>query len=326
MAFPAVDFPDFRPRRELFNGDLQTLRNFFPPHPPPPPGERLHLAMRDGSGDRLAATLHRPDPDIDGGAKPLVLLVHGLSGHEDSSYMPWTARQLVGLGYPAVRLNLRGAGASRASCRGHYHAGRSEDLKDAVLSLGPEAARRGVVLVGFSLGGNTALKFAAEFGRELPVRGVVSVSAPIDLAATSANMLRPRNFVYNKKLLWDFKTQCLGPGASVSPEEQAVIRRSRNFLELDNDFVAPRNGFSDAMDYYRRSMAKQFLGAIRIPCLMLMARDDPLVPSEPYLDVRPGANPHLRLLLAARGGHMGFHGPGGPWYQDCLARFLAALD
>ena len=322
-AFDADSYPAFRPRRLLLNGDLQTMRNSFAPHPPPP-GERVFLAMGDNSGDRLAASLHRPEPDDPD--KPMVVLVHGLSGCEDSSYMPWSARYLWERGYASVRLNLRGAGPSRASCRWHYHAGRSEDLKDAVLALGEEAGRRGVVLVGFSLGGNTVLKFAAEYAGELPLRGVVSVSAPIDLEMTSANMLRRRNTIYSKKLLWDFKRQCTGAGASLTVAEWQVIRRSRNFLEIDNDFVAPRNGFVDARDYYRRSMAKQFLADIRVPCLMLQARDDPIVPAAPYLDVPSANNRHLQLLLSERGGHMGFHGAEGPWYLTCLVHFLGALD
>lgn len=324
MPHDADSYPAFQPRRSLFNGDLQTLRNAFAPHPPPPPGERIFLAMGDDSGDRLAASLHRPEPDDPD--KPIVLLAHGLSGCEDSSYMPWTAHYLYQRGYASVRLNLRGAGPSRASCRWHYHAGRSEDLKDAVLALGEEAERRGVVLIGFSLGGNMVLKFAAEYASELPVRGVASVSAPIDLELTSANLLRRRNTIYNKKLLWDFKRQCTGAGASLTVAEWQVIRKSRNFLEIDNDFVAPRNGFLDARDYYRRCMAKQFLNDIRLPCLMLQARDDPLVPAAPYLDIRSGDNRHLHLLLSTQGGHMGFHGNGGPWYLACFAHFLRSLD
>ncbi len=323
MLCTAADFAEFQPRAPWWGADLQTLRNVMARKPAPLPGERLHLAMADGSGDRLAATPHRPEmalPDA-----PLVVLMHGLSGTEDSSYMIHTARQLRRDGINVLRVSLRGAGPSRQSCQQQYHAGRSADLRDLVLALPVEFQRLGIVMVGFSLSGNMSLKFAAEFASDLPVRGVVAISAPIDLALTSANMLRPRNWIYNQKLLWDYKRQCTDAGAAVGEAEREAIFNSRNFVDFDNWFVAPRNGFADAEDYWRQSMAKQFLPDIALPTLIIHALNDPLVPSAPYLDVNWAANPHLIPLLPAKGGHVGFHGVGGVWYHDCLRRFVVGL-
>jgi len=327
MSVPRdLSLPPFRPRFPWLGRHLQTARNFLVPEPPTLTGERLELPTQDGSGDRLAAVASRPPPAA--AAKPTVVLVHGLSGSQDSRYMLSAAHFLLQRGHPVVRLNLRGAGPSRQNCRFTYHAGSSADLRDALLALPGDLSRPGVVIVGFSLGGNVVLKFAAEFATNLPVQvpAVASVSAPIDLAATSRNMLRRRNIVYNQRLLRDFRAEYLGHGSMISEHERQLILRARNFLDLDHDVVAPRNGFADAWDYYARAMALPHLGAIRTPTLLIQAQDDPIVPARPYLDYPWHDNDWLFALLPAGGGHVGFHGPGPePWHLMAIGSSLGRL-
>jgi len=188
-------FPDFAPRAPWLGADLQTLRNVlrgpvFAPRPEDE-GVRLVLPLTDGSGDRLAARYFEAEAPRDGA--PLVVLIHGLGGTTDSAYIQVTTTLLLRLGYPSLQLNLRGAGESRPLCREQYHAGRTGDLRDALAALPAEMIAGGVVVVGYSLGGNMVLKYAAEYGG---LRGAVSISAPIDLAAASHRFLARRNRLY----------------------------------------------------------------------------------------------------------------------------------
>ncbi len=314
--------PLFRPRPPWWGGDLQTLRNSLLPAPRPPAGERLYLAMADGSGDRLWA-LYNAGSDI---AKPLVILIHGLAGCEDSSYIIAATKYFLGHGYATLRLNLRGAGPSRPTCTLQSHAGRSQDLRDAIQALPPATIAQEVVVLGFSLSGNMSLKFAAEYGRELPIRALATVSAPIDLAVTSANMLRRRNRFYNRKLLRDFCRECLAPGAAVSPAERAAIKAARNFMELDDNFVAPRNGYRDVYDYWESCQAMGFLAEIKLPTLVLHAHDDPIVPIDPCLEYPWRDNSYLFPELSRSGGHVGFHGVGNRlWHLDRVLNFLTQM-
>ena len=176
--------PSFRARRPWWGPDLQTLRNVIVP----PrldvrryPVQRLELPLADGSGDVLVGALQRPG----GRERSLAVLIHGLSGSEESAYMIASARTLLERGHPVLRLNLRGAGPSRALCRLQYHAGRSTDLRDALAALDRRLAERGLVLIGYSLGANMLLKFLAEFGGGFPIVAACAVSAPIDLSAAS---------------------------------------------------------------------------------------------------------------------------------------------
>lgn len=317
-------FPTFRPRPPWFGPDLQTLRNTFVAVRPDfsaSASERLTLPLTDGSGDRLAALLQRPRRAI----RPLVILVHGLAGTEDSPYMQVTAATLLAAGHPVLRLNLRGSGPSRPLCRLQYHAGRSDDLRDALAGLDPALCDGGILLVGYSLGGNMMLKFLAERAARFPIRAAAVVSAPLDLAAASRRILERRNRVYHFSLLRWMQAESLGSGAGVTVDEQYRIRAARTILEFDDRFVAPRNGYADAAAYYAENSSTRFIAAVRVPTLVIHALDDPWIPSTAYRNTAWHENPNLFPLLPDSGGHVGFHGRGStvPWHDRCLAQFFA---
>ena len=144
QAVPRPEFPAFLARAPWLNCDLQTLRNFLVGRRPELDdyaAQRLFLPMRDGSGDRLVGTLGLPPAIF--GAQPLVVLIHGLSGCEDSFYLRKSAAHLLSLGFPVLRLNLRGAGPSRTHCRFQYHAGASEDFAHTLDALPAPLTRAG---------------------------------------------------------------------------------------------------------------------------------------------------------------------------------------
>ena len=281
----------------------------------------MKLPLPGDSGDALWALLNRPDTDATV-RRPTVVLTHGLSGDENSVYMLDAARYFLARGHNVVRLNLRGAGPSAAHCRRHYHAGRSQDLRDALPALPADLLADGLLLVGFSLSGNTVLKLAAEAGRDLRLRAVAAVSAPIDLAATTRNIMRRRNAPYHTTMLREFKAVCDRPGAELSTAEREAIRRADSFLSFDDRFTAPRHGYRDAAGFYADNMALRFLPEIALPALLLHARDDPIVPVAPYLTFDWSRNRHLQPALPGSGGHVGFHAVNGPWHLRQIGRFF----
>jgi hypothetical protein len=322
-----VEFPSFRPRLPWWGADLQTLRNFLL-EPQPDLGRfaawRLRLPLADGSGDALSALLQEPPREAAGGRRPLAVLLHGLSGCEESSYMLASAEHLLGRGYPVLRLNLRGAGASRPLCRRQYHAGSSADLRAALAALDPALTRGGLALVGYSLGGNLLLKFLAESGNALPLAAAAAVSAPIDLLAASRRIRAPRNRPYQRYLLRRIQRESLASGAQLCEAEVRAIRGARTIYEFDDRFVAPRNGYAGAEEYYRENSALGFLAGIRIPTLVIHAADDPWIPRDAYASYPWHRNPRLVTLFSRWGGHVGFHGRGSrvPWHDRCIASFF----
>ena len=290
-----------------------------PPFPDATQGERVSFAMNDGSGDALLGRLHEPKTPT---GRPLVVLIHGLTGREDSGYMLVSARHFLSLGYPVLRLNLRGAGPSMGQCKMRYHAGRSEDLRQVLGSMDGRLAGRGLFLVGYSLGGNLLLKYLGEAGRRAMVLGAVSISAPIDLDAARSALMRPRNLPYHRYLLSRLKTETRSQ--PLDEAQGRALDGARTIYEFDDRVLAPSIGFASAGDYYRQSMALPYLAEIAAPTLILQAADDPWIPFRTYREFPWKTNPRLVPQFARGGGHVGFHGRGSavPWHDRCMAVFF----
>ncbi len=313
---PRLDLPPFAPRWPWIGGDLQTIRNWLvKPRPPLDawPPERLDFDMADGTGDVLHGVLQRVDAE----ARPLILLVHGLTGSSESSYARVSAFHLLSAGYPVLRLNLRGAGMNGGATQQFYHAGRTADLDRVLRSLDARLAAQGVIAVGYSLGGNLVLKYLAEQGANAPLLAAASISAPIDLHAAQRCLSSARNRLYHDNLLNQMKQE----------RRTDVDGEIRSIIDFDNRVVALNNGFKDALDYYRQCSAGPVLGKIRRPTLIVHAADDPWIPIAAYRETGWAANPNLAPFLLPSGGHVGFHAAGlaTPWHDLALRRFLNAL-
>jgi hypothetical protein len=311
-----LDLPPFRPRWPWIGGDLQTVRNVLV-RPRPPigrwPVRQIDFDMADGTGDKLVGFLQRPD---NASGRPLVVLVHGLTGSSESSYVRVSAFHLLCAGYPVLRLNLRGAGPTFGKTKSFYHAGRTDDLRRVVDLLSGEA-QLGLVVAGYSLGANLILKYLAEQSERVPVLGGVAISAPIDLNATQERIALSRNRFYHRHLLEEMKAE----HGRVMPAD------IRSIIDFDNRIVAPAHGFTDALDYYRRCSAGPLLETIQHPILIIHAADDPWIPADAYRAVDWLANPNLIHIMLPSGGHVGFHAQGMkmPWHDAAMLRFLAAI-
>jgi uncharacterized protein len=307
--------PWFVPQPPWLGGDLQTLRNYL--RPPLDdvlaswPGEIMRFAMKDDTGDELIGTLHQP---AEAQGKPLVLLLHGLTGCQDSSYVRVTAREMLQAGYPVLRLNWRGAGPSMGKTRAVYHAGRSDDLHAVIGSMSGTLAGNGIVAIGYSLGANVLLKYLGERGALSHLRGAIAVSPPIDLHAAQQRIAQRRNRRYQAYLLARMRAE------RSCPDDVTTI------LDFDDRVVAPANGFRDALDYYGQCSAGPRLGGIRTPTLVIHAADDPWIPSRVFRAIAWNQLKQVRLLMPWSGGHVGFHALGltRPWHDEVALRFLAA--
>lgn len=313
--------PNFRERAPWLGGDLQTARNALRrDHTDlsPWPGARLSVSAENG--DQLNGVLHKT---VDG-TGCLIVLVHGLTGCEDSAYVRASARRLLEEGHDVFRFNLRGAGPSRAQCRAMYHAGRSDDLRLALEALLAEGnGVNGIFAMGYSLGGNLLLKYLGEAGPKSLIDRAVSVSAPIDLVAASTRLEAWRNRGYHRWLLDRMKQDWTSGPLDIETPQIEALDQACTIREFDNGVVAPLNGFADAADYYAQNSSGGYLSGVSVPTLVLHADNDPWIPIDAYraLDELPG---NLRVEIACGGGHVGFHGRAGRWHDECAAAFFRA--
>ena len=195
------------------------------------------------------------------------------------------------MGARVVRCDQRGAGAGLPLARGSYDAGRSADLRavlDEVHRWDPSSP---LLLAGVSLGGNVVLKLTGE-AAELPVRGLTRVgviSPPIDLKRCSDLLALRRNRIYEQMFLRELVADAL-ERHRLFPIEKPLCFPPRMTVRLFDDlYTAPRGGFSDAVEYYRRSSSAPFISRIEIPTLILTARDDPFIAVEPFEELTPFA-------------------------------------
>lgn len=321
MSLPALSLPKFRERMPWLGGDLQTARNaLLRDHIDLSAWPVARLVFTAPNGDRLCGGLHRAG-EADA---PLVILIHGLTGCEDSAYVRASAARLLASGLDVFRLNLRGAGPSRPDCRAMYHAGRSDDLRlvlDGLVAAGH--ARAEIFAMGYSLGANLLLKYLGEAGAESRVARAVSVSAPIDLAAASRRLEAWRNRGYHRWLLDRMKSDWQSGPLDITPAQIAALEHAETIRAFDDGVVAPLNGFAGAADYYARNAAAQFLPEIAVPSLILHADNDPWIPATAYRGLG-GLAGQVRVEIARGGGHVGFHGRVGRWHDECALMFFRA--
>ena len=268
-------------------------------------------------GVQVLARCHWRNP-----AAPVLVLVHGLEGSCDSTYMRAMARAALGAGFDVLRLNIRNCGGTEHLAPTLYHSGLTSDLRSIVEQLAP----RRLFLVGFSLGGNQALKLAGEWGEEAPshVAGVCAISAPIDLAASAKALGKPQNRIYERRFLRQLRVK-IRCKARLWPERfsLAPLAGVRSIFDFDHAVTAPAFGFRDAWDYYAQSSAQRYLPDVRLPALLIQAQDDPFLPFDRY---RVPPNPALHLLAPEHGGHVSFLSRTPPrfWAAQQVIRFCQA--
>jgi predicted alpha/beta-fold hydrolase len=101
--------------------------------------------------------------------------------------------------------------------------------------------------------------------------------------------------------------------------DAAAVRRARSLREFDNVYTAPLHGFRDTDDYWTRASAKPWLKAVRVPLLLLNARDDPFLP-ESSLPTEREVSDTVRLEFPSKGGHVGFVSGPFPGHIEWLPR------
>ncbi|RZL96568.1 MAG: alpha/beta fold hydrolase [Variovorax sp.] len=243
------------------------------------------------------------------GPKPLLVLFHGLEGSSRSHYAEAFAAFAAASGWDYAVPHFRGCSGELNLAPRAYHSGDFEEIGWILARLRMRQRDAHMLAAGVSLGGNALLRWAEEAGTEASkvVSAVVSISAPLDLAAGGAAIGRGFNrLVYTRMFLSTMKPKALAklaqhPGLF----DRDVLLAARNLYDFDNVFTAPLHGFRDTDDYWTRGSARPHLHAIRIPALVVNATNDPFVPAE-SLPRQNEVGGHVTLWQPAHGGHVGF--------------------
>ena len=289
--------------------------------------------------DRFPVTrqVYRTAPDIQVGVDEQtppnpaahVLAIHGLEGSSNSGYLLSLSHELLNAGVAVHRFNMRSCGGTEHLAKSNYHAGQTSDVL-AVLREIRKTWDGPLFLVGFSLGGNVALKLAGELRQEAVgfLDGVCSVSNPLDLAACSDALEEPSNVIYENRFLKYLRARIQRRHLQY-PDLYDIkpLAKVRTIRQFDDAYTAKLFGFGTAANYFATQSSNQFLDSIQIPTLLIQAKDDPLIPFRVYDHPVIRKNPNFRLIATDHGGHVGFIARSQPrfWVDPLIRRWTEEI-
>jgi predicted alpha/beta-fold hydrolase len=257
---------------------------------------------------------------------PLVVLFHGLEGSSQSHYASSFAAYAQQRGWNYVVPHFRGCSGEINLAPRAYHSGDHVEI-DWILRRIRKQHDGPIVTVGISLGGNALLRWGQEAGQTAAnlVNCLAAVCAPIDLAAGGCALGHGLNrHIYTPMFLRSMKPKALlklrqHPGLF----DRKALESARTLYAFDNVFTAPLHGFKNTEDYWARASAKPHLHALRLPTLILHARNDPFVPAW-SLPTETDASRHVTLWQTIQGGHVGFAQGLPPGHVDYLPQQVGA--
>lgn len=297
---------DFTPARLLSNSHLMTLVPRYWPRSARggaiPQTQRLFTTE---PGTQLLAFCHwQYTPS----GAPTIVLIHGLEGCADSHYMHGITAKAYRAGFNVIRMNQRTCGGTDHLTPTLYNSGLSSDYRTIVRELADVDRLGKIWIVGYSMGGNLALKAAGEMREsDSALAGVVAVSPNIDPTRCVTVLEQPGNWLYHWHFLSGLKAR-MKRKAKLFPDRWDLVplRSIKTLREFDEYYTAPDGGYLNVADYYDRAGARHVLHHIAVPTLIITAHDDPFIPPSMFDIPEIKQNPNITMMMPRYGGHCGF--------------------
>lgn len=322
---PAIG-EEFHPAPLLGNGHLQTILNSVGPrrwharrwH------EQLDAAttrtLLDCDGVRLEC-FYTPAP---GRARGLAVLFHGWEGSAESAYMLSSACGLVDAGFSVIRLNFRDHGDTHHLNRGLFHACRLDEVVTALRRISDTHAERPLMLAGFSLGANFALRAAARASSAgFELAQVFSICPVINPWATMDAMERSGGFYHHHFMRkW---TRSLRRKQALFPDEYHLdeVLEHGTIRSITRHLVQNHGDFASTDEYLAGyEITAETLAALKCPTTILAAADDPINPVADFRKLERGEP--VKLVITPHGGHCGYieDFAGQSWAEHLMVRRL----
>lgn len=272
------------------------------------------------SGSRLLAFL-----SLHPKSKGMIILLHGWEGSSSSAYVVATGNYFYHLGFSVCRLNLRDHGDSHHLNKGLFHGALLEETFDAVNYLSGLFENLPVYIIGFSMGGNFALRIAMEHAR-MPIanlKHVFAISPPLDPYKTTLAIDNGYSF-YRKYFLEKWKRSLI--------KKQQLFPEIYNFnqmlkastcMELTENMMRYFPDFTSYRDYFNLyTLQNESFHKLNIPVRVFISEDDPVIPLADFQSLRE--NDFFRISMQKYGGHCGFLDffPVSCWYNDKIAEII----
>jgi uncharacterized protein len=308
---------DFLPPPHLRNPLLQTVLSSLKlraagANPMSAASREVILALQGGvrlQGFHSAAPVDKP--------RGLAVLMHGWEGSAASTYILHTGKFLFSNSCDVFRLNLRDHGDTHHLNPGLFYGTLLEEVFEAVGQAAGMRRAGPVILAGFSLGGNFALRIARrlEEDRSFRLSHVLAVSPALDPShATDAIDAHPvLHWYFMRKWKASLrKKQALFPDLyDFTPMlSHATVRG------ITESLIEASGLYPGANEYFRGyTLGAGCLEGVRTRVTIVHSLDDPVVPARDFSHLRI-ASAH-QLIIHKYGGHNGFlYSIRGPsWYE-----------
>ncbi|MBT8267133.1 MAG: alpha/beta fold hydrolase [Flavobacteriaceae bacterium] len=251
----------------------------------------------------------------------LIILLHGLEGNAQRPYLLGPAKLFNRNNYDAVCVNFRGCSGVPNLKYKSYHSGATHDLEQIIHHIVQNKNYDEIHINGFSLGANITLKYFGE-RQEFPpqVKSAIAVSVPCYLSGSARELHTFKNVLYANR----FKKHLLGrlkEKQTRFPDQisKADVKSIRTLYDFDDVYTSKAHGFRDAEDYYAKCSSLQFLSHIKLPTLILNAKNDSFLSEECFPYEIADKNANLFLEVPNHGGHVGFYEPDSVYYNESRA-------
>lgn len=239
-------------------------------------------------------------------SKHFIFIFHGWEGSADSSYSLDSARALYDAGYNCVRLNFRDHGDTHHLNREPFNSVRLAEVMDAIEAICNKYNAQSLAFVGFSLGGNFALRLSAEPRmQKLNLLKTLAICPPVNPLKSSAHIERG-NPIYHHYFVHKWR-RSLRKKYRYFPEimHSHSDLHSRSLDKMNRVFVPLHTDYAEAGDYLLAYAINQAtVDAIQSPTEILYAADDPIIAAEDFATLQPSS--HVQFNRQEYGGHCGF--------------------
>ena len=298
---PLINRSDYKAPLFLQNGHIQSI---YPT-----------LFRKFDTGFYERERIFTPDDDfldIDwsrAGSNRLAIISHGLEGNSHRNYVVGMVKMLNRNGWDALAWNYRSCSGEMNRRLRFYNSGTIDDLEVVIEHAAKIESYKEIVLIGFSMGGNLSLLYLGNKGSRIDSKIVRSVvfSVPCDLKASTRELAKFKNRIYMgrflKTLHQKIRTKMkLMPG-QINDDNYHLIK---NFKDYDDRYTAPLHGFNNAEDYWSKCSSNRFIPEIKIPTLIVNARNDPFIADGCYPVNETSDSKCVYLETPRSGGHVGF--------------------
>lgn len=241
------------------------------------------------------------------GEKLLAIISHGLEGSSHRAYVKGMVKALNQAQIDCLAWNYRGCSGEPNSRLRMYHNGSTDDL-DLVIRHALAKGYENIILVGFSMGGNLSLLYSGQQSDQIisQVKGVAAFSAPVNLKDSARQLSHKTNKVYMKRFLRMLHQKIRDKMAMFPGRiDDQSYDQIKDFKAFDDLYTAPLHGFKNAEDYWEKCSSGKVLKNIKIPTLIVNAKDDPFLGDLCYPHQQT-INPYICFEVPKYGGHVGF--------------------